>query len=82
MFLSRVDKTVSRSVLEITINHDTGLPEKIEIVLLTGVKGTDGKDDRRLEDEEHVAIHFNYALGAINEVASFDIPAPARKIMR
>ena len=83
-FLSRVDKTVSRTFMEIDINHETSLPEKFRMVVLTGVKGTGGDKNGkgRLDNEEHVAFHFEYTIGDIDEVAAFKVPPAARKLLQ
>ena len=82
-FLSRVDKTTTRSYLEIKFNPETFDVSEMNLVVLTGVKGTgDSKDKKRLENEEHVAFHFNYEISGIDEVAAFAVPFKARKLMR
>ena len=78
-FLSRVDKTISRCFLTIDLNPLTQFPEKIKLTVLTGVKGN---EDKTLEKEEHVAFHFEYKISRRNEVARFDVPKRAFKLMR
>lgn len=84
--MSRADKTTTRCTFEIDLDPETRLPRSIQMTVLTGVKGDDGKTakgDRAFKDGvEHVAFHFNYTIDTQSELASFDIPKEARKLMR
>ena len=82
--MSRVDATVSRAIYEIEIDHNTNLPTGMKLTILTGVKSGDGKKkNKSLEtNKEHVAFHLNYSFQQFNEVAKFDIPKEAQKLLR
>ncbi len=75
-----MDKTATRSSVEITLNPETMLPEKMKLLVLTGVKGTVGS--KRLVDEEHVAFQYEYKFSSFNEVKRFPLPKEATKLLR
>ncbi len=56
------------------------------MVVLTGVKGatSDADKGKKSFDEgiEHVAFHFNYSIDTNREVARFEIPRAAAKLMK
>ena len=56
------------------------------MTVLTGVKGAGGtapKRDKAFKDGiEHVAFHFDYSIDAKTDVARFEIPREAVKLMR
>jgi len=85
--LSRADKSVTRCTIEIDIDPKTQLPRSIQMIVLTGVRGaTDEKSKEAgksfAEGVEHVAFHFNYTIDPNHDVAKFEIPKEARKLMR
>ena len=53
---------------------------------ITGVKGVGGKsakgDKAFVEGTEHVAFHFDYTIDSNREVARFEIPRAARKLLK
>ena len=75
-----MDKTETRSSVEITLNPETMLPETIKMLVLTGVKGTAGS--QRLVNEKHVAFHYEYKFSSFNEVERFPVPKEATKLLR
>ena len=79
-----MDATVSRAIYEIKIDHETNLPTSIKLSILTAVRSGDGKKkDKSLEtNKEHVAFHLNYRLQQFGEVAKFEIPKDAAKLLR
>ncbi|HIN79648.1 MAG TPA: hypothetical protein EYN00_01090 [Planctomycetes bacterium] len=80
--MSRVDKTITRCLIDVDIDLETNLPRGIKMTVLTGVRGG-GKssDGNAFGDNEHVAFHFDYKLDPKKTVARFDIPREAQKLM-
>ncbi len=64
----------------------TQLPRSINMIVLTGVKGATSEADKGKKsfDEgiEHVAFHFDYTIDTNREVAKFQIPRKAAKLMK
>ena len=56
------------------------------MIVLTGVKGATSEADKGKKsfDEgiEHVAFHFDYTIDTNREVAKFQIPRKAAKLMK
>lgn len=78
---------MTRCTIEIDIDPKTQLPRSIQMIVLTGVRGaTDEKSKEAgnsfAEGVEHVAFHFNYTIDPNHDVAKFEIPKEARKLMR
>jgi hypothetical protein len=84
-FLSRADKTVTRCTIDIDLDPATQVPRAMHMIVLTGVRGEDGKAPKGKAFDggtEHVAFHFDYKLDTQREVARFEIPRDAQKLMK
>ena len=42
-YLSRADRTQTRSFLDVELDHETGLANKLELLIMTGMKNEQGK---------------------------------------
>lgn len=82
---------MTRCTIEIDLDPKTQLPRGIHMVVLTGVRGTtsekakgtpEGRDKALGEGVEHVAFHFRYTIDPNHDVAKFEIPKEAAKLMR
>ncbi len=75
-----MDKTRTQAIYEIDVDLATNLPKSIKMIILTGVRGAD--EDKPIGSQEHVAFHFDYNLKDYGKVAAFEVPIPARKLLR
>jgi hypothetical protein len=83
--LSRADKTVTRCTIDIDIDPATQIPRAIHMIVLTGVRGETGKATKGKAFDsgtEHVAFHFEYQIDSQKEIARFEIPKEAQKLMK
>jgi hypothetical protein len=83
--LSRADKSITRCTIDIDIDPKTQLPRGIQMKVLTGVRGStsEGSKDKALGGGvEHVAFHFDYSIDPNHDVAKFQIPKEAAKLMK
>ncbi len=85
-FLSRADKTTTSCTIDIDLDPATRTPRGIHMTVLTGVHGATEKaaKGKKAFDEgvEHVAFHFDYTIDVGDDVARFEIPREAAKLMK
>ena len=84
-YLSRADRTQTRSFLDVELDHETGLANKLELLIMTGMKNEQGKtakgDAAFGDGTEHVVFRYSYDLQH-QKVDKFEIPRAAQKMLR
>ncbi len=72
-------------MLDVELDHETGLAKKLELLVMTGMKNEQGrtaKGDAAFGDgTEHVVFRYNYNLEHV-KVDKFEIPKAAQKMLR
>ena len=85
-FLSRADRTTTGCSMEIDLDPETRVPTAIRMTVLTGVRGATEKAEKGAgafdEGIEHVAFHFQYEIDTNREIARFEVPREAAKLLK
>ncbi|MGE3165448.1 MAG: hypothetical protein AB7O52_11125 [Planctomycetota bacterium] len=75
--MSRADKQTTRVVYDVTVDHNTSLPTRIEMKMITSVrKGGENKEGDRL------IFTFQYELKDFDQLARVEVPVGARKLLK
>lgn len=75
--MSRADKTTTRVSYDVTVDHNTSLPTRIEMKMTTAVrKGNETAEGERL------IFTFGFDLKDFDKVDRFEVPVAARKLLK
>ena len=79
--MSSVDKTITNAYYEIEIDPAQQLPLNINMVILSGTKGSTESKDKKILGGRHVAFHFKYEMSSFGKLKKIVIPAEAQKVL-
>jgi len=76
-----VDKTITNAYYEIEIDPVQQLPLSINMVILSGTKGSTESKDKKITGGKHVAFHFKYEMSSFGKLKKITIPPDAQKVL-
>lgn len=76
--MSRADKTTTNAWYDVTVDVETGRPQKLTLAVLTGQKNATITQGDKIVGGEHVAFYFTYDLSKFGE-ANVNFPEDARR---
>ena len=79
--MSSVDKTITNAFYEIEIDHKTQLPKSIQVLILTGTRGSTEAKEKKITGGKHVAFHFRYDLSQFGKLKKPKLPSDAQKLL-
>lgn len=79
--MASVDKTITNAHYEIEIDPVQQLPLSINMVILTGTRGSTESKDKKITGGRHVAFHFKYEMSSFGKLKKITIPAEAQKVL-
>ena len=79
--MASVDKTITNAYYEIEIDPVQQLPLSINMVILSGTKGSTESKDKKIIGGKHVAFHFKYEMSSFGKLKKITIPAEAQKVL-
>ena len=79
--MSKVDKQITNAYFLIDVDRKTQRPVSMQMVILTGEKGSTEAKGKKITGGRHVAFLFNYKLSEYDTLKRPVIPPEAAKLL-